>query len=454
MIGETGCGDPVVVYDQIADHWFLTNFAFVLVGGSQVPPTYQCFAVSKTGDPVAGGWWLYAVQIDTNARGQPPTGTLGDYPKFGNWNDDCLYMAANGFSSAGAFAGVIFASFSKSAMRTGVALTGSNSSLGFLPFPANNIFTMVPSNISGARGNSNLPPTLTPNYFVSESQALFQFEVRKFTPGANCGAGGTLGASTNVSQTSYTLPPGNDVPQPNVATLLDSIGDRIMQKVQYRRVGAAESLWVVHNAKSGSTERPQWAQLNVTGGTIVAAPVQQQIYAPDTTLYRWMGSIAADHSGNVALGYSTSNGASPNFPSIAYSGRLVGDALNNLSQTEVQLIAGGGSQNFNCGGPCKRWGDYTAMSVDPSDDCTFWYTNEYYDTQTNGNTGNWHTRIGSFRFPLAQCNAPTAVTVDSFEVQAESELARADIARVWPLAVVGLLATGAALFMVVRRRLA
>jgi len=400
-------GDPVVVYDQFADRWFLSNFAFSLVGANHVSPTYQCFAVSKTSNPVSGGWWLYAVQIDTNAAGQPPTGTLGDYEKFGNWSDGCLYMGANGFNTSGNYTGYIIASFSKAAMESGVPLTGANSSLGFTA--SSSVFSMFPSNISGAKGTANVPPAGTPNYFVSEALSTFAYEVRKFTPGAGCGAGGTMGAATNVSQTSYTVPSGNEVPQPNVTNVLDDIDDRLMQKVQYRRVGAAESLWVTHNAKSGSTTRPEWAQINVSGGTVVSPPVQQQIYAPDTTLNRWMGSIAADHVGNVALGYSTSNGTVPNFPSIAYSGRLVGDALNQLPQTEVQLQAGSGSQNHNCGGaPCTRWGDYISMSVDPVDDCTFWYTNEYYDTQANGTTGNWHTRIGSFKFP--SCSAPTAAS--------------------------------------------
>ena len=102
----------------------------------------------------------------------------------------------------------------------------------------------------------------------------------------------------------------------------------------------------------------------------------------------------------MALGYSTSNAPSPNFPSIAYSGRLRNDPLGSLSQTERQLIAGAGSQTNNCGGaPCNRWGDYTAMSVDPVDECTFWYTNQYYNSQANGTSGNWQTRIGSFAFP-------------------------------------------------------
>jgi hypothetical protein len=396
-------GDPVVIYDQVADRWILTDFAFT---STTVGPFYQCFAISKTSDPVAGGWWLYAVRMDPGGAGQPPTNTLADYPKFGNWNDGCLYLSANGFQSL-SFAGTIFGSLNKSDMESGAALRGA---IGFVS-NSSDPFTMIPSNISGATGAGSLPPAGTPNYYVSESQAAFSFEVRKFTPGANCAGGGTLSASTDVPQTSYSGSP-SAVPQPNTATTLDGLGDRLMQKTQYRRVGAAESLWVVHNVQdSGATVRPQWAQINVTGGTINTTAVQQQIYAPDITLNRWMGSIAADHVGNAALGYSTSNGTSPNFPSIAYSGRLVGDTLNMLPQTEVQLVAGAGSQTNNCGGaPCHRWGDYTAMSVDPVDDCTFWYINEYYDTQTSGTAGNWHTRIGSFKFPTCTNGGCSTVT--------------------------------------------
>lgn len=396
-------GDPIVLYDALADRWILTHFAFGFGGSPSRPvaPFYQCIAASKTGDPVAGGWWLYAVRMDTGAGGQPPIGALNDYGKFGIWND-CLYMAANDFTfnaaGASSFAGVAFASFSRSDLYSGAPLTFA---LGFIA--GTGIFTMIPSNLSGRAGFS-LPPG-TPNYFVSESQTIFSWEVRKLTPGPNCGGGGVLSAKTDVSQTTYVFSGGNIVPQPNTANTLDSLVDRLMQKVQYRNVSAAESLWVVHNVQSaaGSTVRPQWAQINVTGGTIALAPVQQQIYAPDTTLNRWMGSLAADSSGNMALGYSTSNGSVPNFPSIAYSGRLVGDPLNTLPQTEVQLVAGGGSQTHLCGGAiCRRWGDYSAMSVDPVDDCTFWYTSEYYSSQPNGDIGNWQTRIGSFKFPACK----------------------------------------------------
>ncbi len=263
---------------------------------------------------------------------------------------------------------------------------------------------MIPSNLSGK--SATALPANTPNYFVSESTTAFDFEVRKFTAGASCGGGGTLSTAANVSQTSYTTPGAPIVPQPGTTDLLDSLSDRLMQKVQYRKVGAAESLWVVHSVQTSSTStvQPQWAQIDVTGGVIGTTAVQQQIYAPDTTLYRWMGSLAVDSQGNMALGYSTSNGTVPNYPSIAYSGRLATDPLNTLPQSEVQLVAGAGSQTLSFFGQAvSRWGDYTSMSVDPTDDCTFWYTNEYYNSSANGSSGDWQTRIGSFKFP--SCSA-------------------------------------------------
>ena len=409
-------GDPVVVYDALADRWILTNFAFALSGGVPVAPFYQCLAVSKTSDPVSGGWFLYAVRTDTGAVGQPPVSTLNDYPKFGIWTD-CLYFSANGFHMPSEnFVGGEFGSFSRSDMYAGLALTAS---LGFRP-STNDYFTMIPSNLS-APGVSGLPPSGTPNYYVQESLTAFNFRVRKFTPGTNCGGGGTLSAPTIVSQASYTFPDGDIVPQPPPATAsnkLDSLFDQMMQKVQYRKVGSAESLWVTHTFRSSPTgpTGSQWAQIKVTGGTIVAAPVQQQRFNPGDGLYRWMGSIAADKAGNVALGYSTSNGTSPHFPSIAYAGRLATDPLNTLPQSERVLVAGSGSQVNSCGGsPCHRWGDYSSMSVDPTDGCTFWYTNQYYVNQAGGNTGAWHTRIGSFRFPSC------AVVTRTFASQADPD---------------------------------
>ncbi|MEO8507104.1 MAG: Ig-like domain-containing protein [Betaproteobacteria bacterium] len=419
-VGTSPCngnsqGDPITLYDWLADRWVLTWFAFGVSGGNPVSPFYQCIAASKTADPVAGGWWLYAVQMDPGTPGTPPVGNLNDYFKLGAWQD-CIYLAANEFLfPAGSYSGSAFASFSRADMYSGAPMTYA---LGFIPFTnsgtsADDAFTMIPSNNNGK--GANAVQSGTPNYFVSESIYVYAFMVRKFTAGPNCGGGGTLGAPTSVSQNSYDFNlPG--IPQPNTANTLDNLGDRLMQMTQYRKVAGVESLWVTHNVQvtADPNVAMQWAQIDVTGGTVAATPVQQGFHKPDTTLFRWMGSIAADKDGNVALGYSTSNGTAPNFPSIAYAGRLATDPLNTLPQTEVTMIAGGGSQTNNCGGgPCDRWGDYSAMTVDPADDCTFWYTNEYYDTQVNGTAGNWHTRIGSFKYPSCVSAAATTTTLAS-----------------------------------------
>jgi hypothetical protein len=399
-IGSSQCngnsqGDPVVLYDRLTDHWYLTHFAFGSDSqGNDVAPFYECIAVSKNGDPVNGGYWLYAIRMDPGGAGLPPVGTLADYPKFGLWPDGCLYMAANEyFEPSREFAGTVAASFNRGDMVAGAQL---RMSLIYLP-AANSPFTMLPSNILG----TSLPAAGTPNYFVSESQTDYAFEVRKFTPGANCGAGGTLGAPINVSQASYTVPSPIIIPQPNTNGRLDSLQDRMMQKVQYRKIGNTESLWVVHSVLANNTSpvMQQWAQINVTGGAIATTPVQQQIYGPDQ-LHRWIGSLAVDQAGNMALGYSTANGAVPNFPSIAYAGRLATDPPGTLPQTETQVIAGTASQTHLISGEqTDRWGDYSSMSIDPTDDCTFWYVNQYYASQADGTSGNWSTRIASFKFP-------------------------------------------------------
>jgi hypothetical protein len=104
-----------------------------------------------------------------------------------------------------------------------------------------------------------------------------------------------------------------------------------------------------------------------------------------------MGSIAQDKQGNMALGYSVSNGENV-FPGIRYTGRLGGDPANTLPQGEAVVVNGGGSQTDKF----SRWGDYTSMNLDPTDDCTFWYVNQYYAvTSARG----WQTRIAAFRMP-------------------------------------------------------
>jgi hypothetical protein len=171
---------------------------------------------------------------------------------------------------------------------------------------------------------------------------------------------------------------------------LDTLGDRLMTWLQYRNIGGVESLWASRTVVSGTVDGIRWMEVRNMATTPLVH--QQGTYAPADGRYRWMPSLAVNRNGDMAVGYSISNASM--YPAIGYAGRLVTDTLGTLGQTEAIMIQGTGSQSSGY----NRWGDYSSMSVDPVDDCTFWYTNEYYETTGN----NWQTRIGSFKFPSCQ----------------------------------------------------
>ncbi|MEP6476039.1 MAG: hypothetical protein ABJC60_02090 [Actinomycetota bacterium] len=409
-------GDPTVVYDPMANRWFVSDFAWTNLGSG---PYYECAAVSKTANPVTGGWWLYAIRADDS--GHP---WLPDYPKMGIWPDG-LYMTANMFDcldsacGSSSYKGVRVWAFNRTVMEAGQPLQGQ-----LFDLVGSTYFSLLPSNLRGGA-----PPVGTANYLISESVSDFSFKVFTFhvdwaSPGSS-----TFTGPTTVTQTSYTFATGDLVPQAGTTTKLDSLEDRLMMQAQYRNIAGTESLWVSHTVGNAPTG-VQWAQLNVTGGTIATAPVQQQIWTNvnGDGVSRWMPSLAVDHVGNMAVGYSASSGTV--FPSIRYAGRLATDTANTLAQGEATLFAGTGSQVFNCGGAaCHRWGDYTSMSVDPVDDCTFWYVGEYY--VASGST-DWRTRIGSFSFP--SCTAAAGADLSITTTDAPDPV-RADSALTYTLSV-------------------
>src|SRR5206468_1997670 len=200
----------------------------------------------------------------------------------------------------------------------------------------------------------------------------------------------SVGAASFTSLCSTTR---NCVPQAGTTSKLDAIGDRLMFRNAYRRFADGhESLLNNYTVSANAVAGIRWFELQRTqpGNWGI---FQQSTYQPDTT-WRWMGSIASDNQGNIALGFSASS-SSIN-PQIRYAGRLATDSLNTLSG-EQHLFDGTGSQT----GTSNRWGDYSDMTVDPVDDCTFWYTTEYYTVTTSF---SWHTRIGSFALP--GCGGP------------------------------------------------
>jgi len=378
-------GDPVVLYDTFEDRWIITDFAFTLDGTGNVinpPGAYECFAVSKTGDPVTGGWYFYS----TNT-----TGGLADYPKLGVWPDG-LYMAANMFdyTASGSFQNPRVYAFNKAQMYAGsptVQVVSFNA-------PAAD-FGLLPSN---ARLQTGTPPAGTPNYFISTWQYTNAVGVYKFHVDWDRISTSTFtGPSLPLAASSW---PNASVP--NAPSLggnnLDVLQIRAMMQNQYTNLSGVESLWTAHTVRRATTTgfaAPRWYQVDVTGGTVAASLPQAATWDPDgaNVMYRFMPSIAIDRAGDLALGYSTSNSTTK--PAIKYAGRLAGDAANNFSQDEQVLIQGTGTQTGNCGGSaCTRWGDYSAMTLDP-DGCTFWYTNMYYAADGL----NHQTRIGAFAYP-------------------------------------------------------
>jgi hypothetical protein len=388
--GTTDDGDPIVLYDQAADRWLISQF----VASS---PYHQCIAISQTPDP-AGAYYAYAFQM--------PNNKFNDYPHFGVWPDG-YYMTDNQFTQT--IFGFVFSGAGVFAFDRARMLLGQPASFIYFDLSSND-GGMLPSDWDGATA----PPAGAPNYFA-------QFEAGEFGDPADAMVIWEFRANfANPSQSSFTLqgrvpvapfnptnPSGrNDIEQPSPAAssnYLDSIQDRLMHRLQYRNFGTHESLVVTHtvNVGTGTTVADHRAgvryyEFRKTGASNFAVN-EQATFAPSDGLNRWMGSAAMNGQGDLAVGYSVSSTSV--FPGIRYAGRLASDSSGGLFQGEATLINGAGVQTSTSG----RWGDYSSLNVDPVDDCTFWYTTQYYSANS---TAGWRTRIG--KFTVGTCGPPPA----------------------------------------------
>ena len=372
-------GDPVVLYDAISDRWIAIDFAYYNSNG----PFYECIAVSKSADPVSGGWWLYTV--DVSETGAPGVYWFDDYPKLAVWSDG-IYMSANMYNAAG----TVFESARVFAFNRNDLINGAPTGLRNVYFNVGGSYsTLLPSNLRGA-----LPPPGTPSFFASidepNSFHLWKFHVTSWGPPVIASfSGPTDLAVNNFTMPCYGATIQTCVPQLGTTQSVDSLGDRLMMQLQYRNFWGLESLWANHtiaaNAAVGYPTGVRWYEIRNPNGSPTV--YQQGTFQPDSN-YRWMGSLALDREGNMALGYSVSSAGM--YPAIRYTGRMVTDPPGQLSGWEASLIEGSGSQIGTYG---YRWGDYSAMTIDPCDDLTFWYTNEYFSTTSSV----WRTRIGSFQ---------------------------------------------------------
>jgi len=361
-------GDPIVEYDKAAARWVLTQF-------TATSPYLQCVAVSQTSD-ATGAYNLYAFPQATSS-------SFGDYPKLSVW-PDAYYISFNIFNG-NSFGGARACAYDRTKMLAGTAATQVCFQL------STSYGGLLPSDLDGATP----PPTGSPNYFVNYGTSrlnVWKFHVNFATP-----ASSTFTGPTAVAVAAFTAACGSSgtcLQQPGTTNRLDSLSDRIMFRAAYRNRAGTESLLINHSVMVSGNNKTQvvgvrWYELRLASQT--PSLYQQGTFSPDSTS-RWMGSLAMDKVGNIALGYSASS--SSVYPSIRYTGRAPGDALGTM-QAENSVIAGSGSQT----GSLHRWGDYSTMSIDPVDDCTFWYTQEY--GVANGSF-NWDTRVVSFKFPT--CN--------------------------------------------------
>ena len=370
-------GDPVVVYDSLANRWLLSQFA----NNNSI-----CLAISQTSDPT-GAYYLY--EFTNNA--------FPDYFKLGVWSN-AYFMGANQ-------SGQNVHAYDKQAMLNGQPATAihfSKSGVGRHTF-------LLPADVDGGTP----PPTGSPGYFYRfidgdlfggvDRLELFAFQPDFANPGNSTFTGPvSLPSQAFASLCNFSF---SCIRQPNTNQRLDSITEWPMWRFAYRNFGTHEVLLGNHAVNVGNDQAGvRWFELRRANGGSWSI-YQESTHAPDAHS-RWMASMAMDGDGNIAIGYNASSTSL--FPSLRYATRLATDPLNTL-QTEATLQAGGGSQTG-----LNRWGDYSAVSVDPSDDCTFWFTGEYY---TGTFSNNWSTRIGTFRIPSCGSGGPGVLLTMDYTYQ-------------------------------------
>jgi len=383
-------GDPVVLYDQLADRWMLTQFT------SSGPTFFECVALSQTNDPT-GSYYRWAIATGPGGNNFP------DYPKGGMW-PDAYYFSTREFQGgpSGPFQGI-----GAYALDRAQALAGNPNPtiVSFLvpPTPAYLVGDgLLPSDLDGQA----TPPPGSPNYFVgsqdtngpygapSDALNLFKFHYDPTTP-----ANSTFTLANTLATTPFNSILGicggsrACIPQPSTTNKIDHLGyrQRPLFRLAYRNFGSHESL-VTNQSVSGGTgpngevSGIRWWELrSPNSGPVI---FQEGTYAPGVTdgIHRWMGSIAMNSAGDIALAFSAANTSV--FPSVFYTGRHDGDPLGQMTLGEGSIMNGTGSQTGS-----NRWGDYSSIDVDPVDDSTFWVVNEYVPTTSSI---GWRLRIGSF----------------------------------------------------------
>lgn len=368
---STNDGDPVILYDEQADRWVASQFAVNTPDGTY----WELVAVSETGDPL-GSWFRYAFQFPV----------FNDYPKMGVWPDG-YYFAFNMFG--GNYRRACVCSLERDAMLIG----DSTARMIMFDMPENSEpWSLLPADFDGTP-----PPAGTPDYFAYATDDAYgsgdNLVIWAFRSDWQNPENSTFEEVSRLATEPFNShfcqgSLGACLTQPEGGPLLEALSDRLMYRLQYRNFGDYQVMLTNHtvNADGNGLAGIRWYEMrdnNDGNGWFI---YQQGTYAPDEN-HRWMGSIAMNGKGYIALGFSIVS--LTKYPSIRYTGRSPNDPLGQMTFYEDEIQAGSGVQT----GDAARWGDYSMMSVDPADDSTFWFTTEY--VKQSGQV-TWRTRIAGF----------------------------------------------------------
>jgi len=411
---STNRGDPVVLYDQLADRWLLSQFAWRSSGRAKEPPFVQCFAISATPDPL-GPYHRYAFQV--------PDDFLNDYAKVGLWPTAYVVTdIATQPSNEKAIGSGVFA-LERSQMLQGESARAVYVMMLRAP-------PLLPGDLDGgaAPPAGGTPRALGPPLLVGVDDDAVgaprdALELWRFAPNFAAPEQSSVTGPQLLGTEPFSNPCGTasciSVRQPGTGLQLDSLSDRLMFRAEVRRLPGFDAVALTHTVKADDSGRAglRWYELVSTDGTYAIA--RQGTYAPTSDLDdRWLGSIAIDRAGNLGLGFSL---AGPYLhPSIGYTG--ISASAGTADTGDARLVVGGRVQSG-----VDRWGDYSSLTVDPVDGCTFWLTNEYYALDAPSGD-SWRTRIGSFRFP--GCGAqPTIAGIPADRPPQEGDLLSAQPPR-------------------------
>ena len=374
LTGVQGSGDPVVLYDQLANRWVLTEFGKT---GAVSFINTLIVAVSVSDDPT-GSWYIYSFVDNT---------FFVDYPKFSVWHN-AYYATSNDFNTAGtAYLGSSIYAFDRTKMLAGNATATAIRSR--LVDAGGRYFSMGPVCLEGTTPStqSGLFAFFQDNQFTSDpldvdSIFMFEFTPDFVTPGSSVISAFTKLVPTNFDSEVCTATRGQCVSQQGSAVAVEDLAGRIMHKLIYRNFGTYEAIVCNTTVDASGAGRAgiRWWELRRPGGNW--GIYQEGTWSPDAN-HRWLGAICIDAIGNIGLMYNVSGATA--FPSIRFTGRNPGDALGTMSLPEQTIIAG------TVANSSTRYGDYGTLCLDPSTGRDFWLTAQYNTATT------WSTRVATFK---------------------------------------------------------